>query len=85
MRNFDASRSDGAPLNCYQCGKLIVENKWFARINFRGGHVALCRPGCVELFLDRPAHCVGAEGQRLPVSAFAADPNFNRAASAACD
>jgi hypothetical protein len=85
MRNFDASRSDGAAVSCYYCGRVIVDGNWFARVKFGSGQVALCRPDCVELFLARPDQCVGAEGQRLPLNAFDPDTNFKQPASAARD
>lgn len=68
MKNFDATRSDLVPLYCYYCGRLIVDGNWFARIKLGDGRVALCRPGCVELFLEHPEHCVGAEGGSMAQS-----------------
>lgn len=76
MMNFDATESDGAPVNCYYCGRVIMDGNWFARVKFGNGWVALCRPNCVELFLERPEQCVGAEGQRPPVSTFNAGPKL---------
>jgi hypothetical protein len=85
MRNFDATRSDGAPLNCYYCGRVIADGNWFARVKFGGGQVVLCRPGCVELFLEHPDRCVGDESQRPPVSALDPGTNFKRPAYAERD
>ena len=59
MKNFDATRPNDAPLHCYYCGRVIAGGNWFARIKLGGGSVALCRPSCVELFLEHPDHCAG--------------------------
>ena len=60
MKNFDATRASRAPLYCHACGRLIAGGNWFARIKLGDGRAALCRPRCVERFLDCPARCVGA-------------------------
>jgi len=50
--NFDAVRTDGAPLYCVVCEKEIRDGLWFARIRLGHGRVAMCRPRCVEVFLQ---------------------------------
>ena len=60
MKNFDATRSNDAPLHCYYCGRAIAGGNWFARVKLGDGRVALCRPVCVELFLEYPDRCEGA-------------------------
>ena len=63
MKNFDATRSNDAPLHCYYCGRAIAGGNWFARVKLGGGRVAFCRPGCVELFLDCPDRCEGSNAR----------------------
>lgn len=59
MGNFDATSSNPPSLLCYYCGRVIVDGHWFARVRHGDGHVAFCRPWCVELFLDHPEGCAG--------------------------
>lgn len=54
MKDFDATRTDGGCLNCYSCGREILDGNWFARIRHGGGRIVFCRPWCVEVFLDAP-------------------------------
>lgn len=63
MKNFDATRSNDAPLHCYYCGRAIADGNWFARVKLGDGRVALCRPVCVELFLEYPDRCEGANAR----------------------
>lgn len=64
MKNFDAGRTDGAPLNCYFCGREIPGGIWWARLKVEDQRVALCRPECVESFLTDRKHTIGAEPQQ---------------------
>jgi hypothetical protein len=57
MKHFDASGNNGAPLNCIVCEREIRDGNWFARIKVGEHRVALCRPRCVEAFLDDPERC----------------------------
>jgi hypothetical protein len=50
-KNFDAT-TEGASLNCFECGKEILGGAWFARIQLGNRRIAFCRPRCVEAFLD---------------------------------
>ena len=52
--------SNEAPLHCYYCDRAIVDGNWFARVKLGEGRVALCRPVCVELFLESPDRSEGA-------------------------
>ncbi len=70
MKNFDASRNDGATLYCFYCGREIPGGLWFARFKHAGSLVAFCRPGCVESFLAVPA------GQRSAMSAKEDSPSL---------
>jgi hypothetical protein len=63
MKHFDATRSNEAPLHCYYCGRPIVDGNWFARIKLGEGRIAICRPDCIELFLETPDRCAGAIGK----------------------
>jgi hypothetical protein len=54
MMKFDATQTDGGPLNCYSCGREILDGTWFARIKHGGRRIVFCRPWCVEVFLDAP-------------------------------
>lgn len=60
MKNFDAARLEGAPLNCYYCGREIPGGIWWARLKVGDQRVALCRPECVESFLADRQYSVGA-------------------------
>ena len=63
MKNFDATVANDAPLYCYYCGRAIADGNWFARVKLDAGRVALCRSTCVELFLDCPDRCEGANAK----------------------
>ena len=52
VKNFDAMNPSGGPLNCIVCEREISGGNWFARIKLGDIRVALCRPWCVEKFLD---------------------------------
>jgi hypothetical protein len=51
-KNFDASRTDGSPLFCLVCENEIRDGHWFARLPMEPGQVAMCRPRCMEVFLQ---------------------------------
>jgi hypothetical protein len=50
-RNYDAA-GGSLPLNCIVCDRVIPDGNWFARIKLGQSRVAMCRPRCVEVFLD---------------------------------
>lgn len=66
MNNYDATRTDGAPLNCIQCDREIPAGNWFARLKLGEGRVAACRPACVENFLDNRQFCGEKAGLVFP-------------------
>jgi hypothetical protein len=53
-RNFYADNSGKAPC-CIVCEKQVLDDKWFARFPFGDGRVVVCRPDCLEKFLDDKA------------------------------
>jgi hypothetical protein len=77
MKNFDATRSNDAPLHCYYCGRAIADGNWFARVRLGDGRVALCRPVCVERLLDHPDQCEGGRGRSLSAELPAQWQNLN--------
>jgi|HubBroStandDraft_1064217.scaffolds.fasta_scaffold975061_2 hypothetical protein len=50
--NYDATDVGKAPLRCIACERVIPDGKWFARFRLEGSRVAVCRPYCMEKFLD---------------------------------
>ena len=74
MKNYDATRTDGAPLNCIQCDREIPGGNWFARMKLGEGRVAACCPGCVEKFLENRPACAAKIGVVSPAPA----ESFNR-------
>jgi len=55
-RNFYADKEGKAPC-CIYCEKLISDGGWFARLPLGHGWVAVCRPYCLEKFLDNKPEC----------------------------
>jgi hypothetical protein len=60
-RNFYADNAGNTPC-CIVCERQIIDNQWFARLPFGDGRVVVCRPDCVEKFLDDPAACAAKLG-----------------------
>ena len=58
MMAFDASGRTGQPLNCIVCEREIVDDNWFARIKAGPWRVVMCRPRCVEIFLENRESCL---------------------------
>jgi len=52
MKNYDASKTDGTPICCIRCDREIPGGNWFARFQVGDIHVAVCRPWCMEKFLE---------------------------------
>jgi hypothetical protein len=50
-RNSIADNDDKA-IRCVQCGKLIPDGNWFARFRVGGQWITVCRPFCLEKYLD---------------------------------
>jgi hypothetical protein len=53
-RNFSANK-DGMRTCCIVCGKPILDGNWFARFPLGDEWVTVCRPYCLEKFLDDKA------------------------------
>ncbi len=69
-RNFYVDR-DGKTPCCIYCEKLIPDGRWFARFPFGVGWVSVCRPYCLEKFLDTKSECarkLGIAPAFLPLS-----------------
>lgn len=45
---------DGAKVCCIVCEKEIVDANWFGRFKLGSGRVVVCRPYCMEKYLDDP-------------------------------
>jgi hypothetical protein len=56
-KNYDAAGGSSLPLHCIVCDRVISDGNWFARIKLGQGRVAMCRPRCVEDFLDNREAC----------------------------
>jgi hypothetical protein len=52
MNRNSFANNDGQATSCVQCGKLIPDGNWFARFREDGRWVAVCRPFCLEKYLD---------------------------------
>ena len=60
MRNFDATGANEAALLCYDCGRVIVDGNWFARVKLGHRRIAMCCPTCVVRYLEHPERSAGA-------------------------
>ena len=51
-QNFYADNKDGKTCGCVVCERTIPDGAWFARFPLGDHWVAVCRPYCLEKFLD---------------------------------
>jgi hypothetical protein len=61
-QNFYADNKDGKTPCCVVCERLIPDGAWFARLPLGDHWVAVCRPYCLEVFLDAKPECTAKIG-----------------------
>ena len=76
MKNYDATKTDGTPLYCICCDREIPGGNWFARLLIGEIRVAVCRPLCMEKFLENRDACANKIGAAPAIRNEPGSPSF---------